>query len=143
MGAFSSEPEGACNGECDGFGGWHKLTIAKSLMISISCRTSETLRQPFRAGIKPAPTHWKVRFVGAGVYLPTSARDDSGVFSRRSQGYYGEVGAALYKIAERFYNLSYKPCNFDISSAVTSWTLGAPSRVIYLTLPSFSARSLK
>ena len=27
----------------------------------------------------------------------------SGEFSRRSQGYYGEVGAALYKIAARFY----------------------------------------
>ncbi len=30
----------------------------------------------------------------------------SGEFSRRSQGYYGEVGAAFHKIAQRFYNLN-------------------------------------
>jgi len=30
----------------------------------------------------------------------------SGEFSRRSHGYYGEVGAALHKIAKLFYNLA-------------------------------------
>jgi len=38
---------------------------------------------------------------------------------------------------------SYACYSFDINSAVTSLTLGAPSSVMYLTLPSFSARSLK